>query len=73
MLNVLPASRAGTNVIVSWQSVAGVSYSLERSTNLTLPFTPLVSDIPGQGGTTSFTDTDAARLTPLFYRIGASP
>ena len=33
-LRLLSAARAGTNVTVSWQSVAGVNYFLERSTNL---------------------------------------
>ena len=33
-LRLLSASPAGTNVTVSWQSVAGVNYFLERSTNL---------------------------------------
>ncbi len=67
VLRLLSASPAGTNVTVSWQSVAGVSYFLERSTNLwaSPPFTPLATDIPGQPGTTSFTDTNAASLAPL--------
>lgn len=33
-LRLLSASPAGTNVTVSWQSVAGVNYFLECSTNL---------------------------------------
>ena len=58
-----------------WQSVAGVSYFLERSTDLgaTPGFTPLATGIPGQPGTTSFTDTNAAALAPLFYRVGVPP
>ena len=32
-LRLLSASPAGTNVTVSWQSVAGVNYFLERRTN----------------------------------------
>ena len=71
-LRLLSAAPADTNVIVTWQSVAGVNYFLERSTNLwaSPPFTLLVPNLPGQPGTTSFTDTDAARLAPLFYRVG---
>ena len=59
---------------VSWQSVAGVSYFLERSTNLSAapPFTPLATGIPAQPGTTSYTDTNPANLAPLFYRVGVS-
>lgn len=43
VLRLLSATRAGANVTVSWQSVAGVNYFLERSTNLSAspPFTLL--------------------------------
>jgi hypothetical protein len=54
-------------------SVPGVRYCLERSTNLAIPapiFTPLATDLFGQPGTTSFTDTNAAVLAPLLYRVG---
>jgi len=59
-------------VTVRWQSVVGVNYFLERSTNLWAnpPFTLLVPILPGQPGTTTFTDTNAANLAPLFYRVG---
>ena len=53
-------------------SLAGVNYFLGRSTNLSAspPFTLLAPKLSGQFGTTSFTDTNAARLTPQFYRVG---
>ena len=72
VLRLLSATPDGTNVTVRWQSVAGVSYLLERSADLsaTPPFTLLVPNLPGQPGTTSFTDTNAAGLVPLFYRVG---
>jgi hypothetical protein len=49
-----------------------VSYFLERSTDLsaTPPFAPLAINLPGQPGTTTYTDTNAARLTPLYFRVG---
>jgi len=74
-LRLLSASSDGTNVTFSWQSVAGVSYFLERSTNLsaTPPFTPLATGIPGQPGTTIFTDTNAVASLRLFYRVGVGP
>ncbi|MCX6923586.1 MAG: hypothetical protein NT154_10335 [Verrucomicrobia bacterium] len=70
-LRLLSAAPTGTNVTVSWQSVAGVNYFLERSTNLSAapPFTPLAPNVPGQAGTTSYTDTNAAALG-RFYRVG---
>ena len=72
VLRLLSASRAGTNVTVAWQSVAGLNYFLERTTNLSVspPFTLLAPNLPGQPGTTTFTDTNAAGLVPVFYRVG---
>jgi PKD domain-containing protein len=71
-LRMLTAAPAGTNVNVSWQSVAGVNYFLDRSTNLAASpaFTPLAVGIPGQAGTTSFTDTKGPGPGPVFYRVG---
>jgi hypothetical protein len=70
-LTLLSASSDGTNVTVTWQSIAGVSYFLDRSADLsgTPPFTPLITNIPDQSGTTRFTDTNVANLAPLFYRV----
>jgi hypothetical protein len=61
-----------TNVIVTWQSVAGVTYFLERSTNLGAALTPLATNIPGQPGTTTYTDTNAMGIGARFYRVGVS-
>lgn len=72
-LRLLSALPDRTNVTVTWQSVAGANYFLERSTNLVSPFVPLATDIPGQAGATSCTDTNAAGLIPLFYRVGVGP
>jgi hypothetical protein len=70
-LRLLSASPDGTNVTVTWQSAAGVGYFLERSTDLASPFLPLGTRVPGQPGTTtSFMDTNAGHLAPIFYRVG---
>jgi len=72
-LRLLSATPSGANVKVTWQSVAGVNYFLERSTNVAGPppvFVPFATDIPGQTATTSFTDTNAANSVPVFYRVG---
>lgn len=34
------------------------------------PFTLLSPNLPGQPGATTYVDTDAASLAPLFYRVG---
>ena len=48
------------------------NYFLERCPSLTPPllFTPVATGIPGQAGTTSYTDTNAAGPGPRFYRVG---
>jgi hypothetical protein len=72
VLQMLSVSNAVSGVTVSWQSVAGVNYFLALSTNLAPPlfFSPLVTGIPGQPGTTSYTDTTATNAGPCFYRVG---
>ena len=59
-------------VTATWQRVAGVNYFLEGSTNLSAgpSFTSLAPSVPGQTSTTTFTDTNAAPLSRLFYRVG---
>jgi hypothetical protein len=71
-LRLLTPESDGTNVTVRWTSVAGVSYYLLRSAHLTVPaaYRLLTTNILGQSGTTSYTDTNAAGLSPLFYRVG---
>ena len=74
VLRLLTPVVAGTNVTLAWESVAGVNYFLQRNTNLTASsaFVPLATNLLGQAGTTSFTDTNAIGGSPFFYRIGVS-
>jgi hypothetical protein len=74
-LRLLTAAPTGNNLTVTWQSVAGVNYFLERSTNLASnpSFTRLATSIPGKAGTTTYTDTNTAALTQRFYRVGVQP
>jgi hypothetical protein len=57
---------------VRWESVSGKTYILERSTGLgtNASLLPLATNLAGQAGTTTFTDTNAAPAGPLFYRVG---
>jgi hypothetical protein len=57
---------------VSWQSVSGLNYFLERGTDMGAQplFLPLATNIVGQPGTTTFTDTNAVGAGPFFYRVG---
>jgi hypothetical protein len=69
-LRLLSAAPAGPNVTVSWQSVAGVNYFLERSANLGSPFALMATNIIGQTATTTYTDTNTTGPGPFFYRVG---
>jgi len=79
--NALSVLRLGTptgslsGITLSWQSVSGKTYYLQRSTNLvaSLAFSLLQSNLPGLPGTTSFTDTNPPASGPAFYRVGVQP
>jgi hypothetical protein len=62
-------------VTVTWQSVRGVNYFLERSTDLSAapPFMLLAPNILGHPGSTTYTDTAATGPGSFFYRVGVQP
>jgi hypothetical protein len=74
VLRLLSAKADGDDLIINWQSVVGVNYFLERGTNLSASpgFTLVVTNVPGQPGTTAFTETNATHLGQLFYRVGVA-
>ena len=66
------ATNTTTGVTVSWQSVNTRTYYLQRATDFTAQpaFTSIRSNLLGQAGTTSYTDTTATNGGPFFYRVG---
>jgi hypothetical protein len=74
ILQMLSPGNALPGVTVSWQSVAGVNYFIECSTDVaaTPSFTCVATNIPGQPCTTTYTDTNAVGTGPFFYRVGVS-
>jgi hypothetical protein len=72
VLRLLSATPGGTDVAVTWQSIAGVNYFLARSANPKSPFTLVATNILGQAGTTTYADTSAAGVGPFYYRVGVN-
>jgi len=75
VLRLLLPARTSSGVMVTWSSVIDRAYFLECSTNLGAnpAFSPLATGIPGQAGTTTYTDTNGPTSSPCFYRVGITP
>jgi hypothetical protein len=64
--------RSTNGLLISWETVSGRAYQLERSTNITgqMPFAPLATHFFGQSGIATYLDTNAVGTGPFFYRVG---
>lgn len=72
VLKMLSATDSAVGANVMWTSVATRSYWLERTTNPVgvSAFHPIATNIAGNAGTKTFTDTTATNGGPYFYRVG---
>src|SRR5207244_3054340 len=70
--NLKFSSQNSTVPTVTWESVTTRSYFLERGTNLSVApsFSLLATNLAGQLGTTSYTDTNAVGSRFFYYRVG---
>ena len=70
-LAILAAAKANEAITITWSSVTTRTYSVERASDLGSHsgFAVVRSGIAGQAGTTTFADTTAPGLGPLFYRV----
>jgi hypothetical protein len=64
------ATNNSSGVTITWQSVNNRSYFVQRTSDLTMPFSTITSNIVGQVSVTSYTDTSATNNGPYFYRVG---
>ena len=71
VLKMLAPSNNVSGITVKWQSVLGINYYLRRGTNLHPhpTFASIQSNVIGQAGTTSFTDTTTSNSGPYFFRV----
>jgi hypothetical protein len=68
--NIESTTVSGTDVTLVWDSLAGQTYRVQYTTDLTpvVSWTDLTPDVTATGVTTTYTD-HAGAATPRFYRI----
>jgi hypothetical protein len=72
VLTMLTPTNSASGWILSWQSVSGVTYYLQRGVCVDGQpvFSCIQSNLAGQAGVMSCADTNCAGAGPFFYRVG---
>ena len=73
VLKMASVANGPTGLTVTWQSVLGRVYYLQRTTDFSSPnpFRTIATNLTGVGASqTSFTDTTVTNAGPFFYRVG---
>lgn len=66
---LVTAANAGGNVGITFPTLLGRTYKVERSDTLAPPWTTVQQNIPGTGSNQTTTDTGAAAQPRRFYRV----
>jgi hypothetical protein len=59
-------------IAIHWTS-AGITYFLQRTTNLIDPFITIATNVFAAPGVATYRDAAATNAVPYFYRVGAQP
>jgi len=72
VVRLLTPISEGSNLTVTWESVAGRNYFLERAPDLSSAsaFRQIATNVLAQSNTTSYVDTNGMGASPRFYRVG---
>jgi PKD repeat protein len=72
---IVTSAVSSGNFQLSFSSVAGKLYSVERNANLTLSngWSAITNNVPGNGGAILVVDPSAAALSNMFYRVHLLP
>jgi hypothetical protein len=75
LLKMLNPTNTASGTVVTWESVNNRTYFLQRGNNLAAypAFTTIRTNIAGQAGTTSVTDTNPPVSSAVCYRVGVQP
>ncbi|MBC8009054.1 MAG: fibronectin type III domain-containing protein, partial [Burkholderiales bacterium] len=69
-LRLLGPTRSGDDYLLTFASVPGKTYRVEKTSTLAPPaWIPVQSPFAGTGGTLTATDTDGATAPTIFYRL----